>query len=293
MNMFRKRGFRQSMENSWAAGKSAIRTDFSFDAKVLGDAMEAYSKSRGEGSVETGRRRRRAAGLARLLKWASFPAVATVLLLLLNPFGESGVAWGEVMGRVEKAPTLLVHASTFMKQETAKNKGALISEIRVYISRVYGARFDILVFGKENGRLYINPDNKFGTAVNFITGKIDHYVDPDPGNGPFLKDPKREVREFLSRPYKKIGKSTIDGKKVEGIEARIDDRVPAAGNKKGEIKAERLWVEINTGLPLRKESTRKFFGNMDMVSVSDYQWNVPLDPSLFQIPEAPPAPGKK
>jgi hypothetical protein len=30
-----------------------------------------------------------------------------------------------------------------------------------------------------------------------------------------------------------------------------------------------------------------------IVQVIDYQWNVPLDPSIFQVPEAPVAPGKK
>ena len=221
------------------------------------------------------------------------PAIAAVLLLLLNPFGETGVAWGEVVERIDTAPTLLLHASTYMQQDSTETRRAAVSEFRMHISREFGVRIDILSFGMEVGRLYISPDKKTLTSIDYIKGKIEHHVDPEPGENPFLNDPKREVRELLSRPYEKIGGSTIDGKKVEGIETRIENRIPGTADRPGEFVSERLWVEIATGLPFRKESTRKLFGNMKTVIVSDYKWNVPLDSSLFQVPDEPLAPGKK
>ncbi|MCX6560170.1 MAG: hypothetical protein NTZ26_06590 [Candidatus Aminicenantes bacterium] len=291
--MFRKRGDRKAIVSTWCAGKKAIRSDPSFDGKVLVDAMEAYARSKGESPAEAGRRRGRAAGLSRLLKWAALPAAAAILLFLLNPFGETGVAWGKVVERIEKAPTLLLHASTFMQQDSIESHRALVSEFRMYVSREAGVRVDMLSFGKEVGRLYISPDKKSLTSIDNIKGKIEHHVNPEPGEGPYLSDPKREVRELLSRPYEKIGGSTIDGKKVEGIETRVEKRVPGAVDRPGEFVAERLWVEIVTGLPLRKESIRKLFGNISMVNVSDFKWNVPLDSAFFQVPEEPLAPGKK
>jgi hypothetical protein len=54
----------------------------------------------------------------------------------------------------------------------------------------------------------------------------------------------------------------------------------------------RLWVDVTTGFPIRVEISMMLLGE-GIVQVIDYQWNVPLDPAIFQIPEAPFVPGKK
>jgi outer membrane lipoprotein-sorting protein len=294
--MANKKKWPGSLARLWEEEKSAMPADPAFDMKVLQEAAETYARAGSESRARVGRRTGRAIGLSSLLKWASLPAIAAALLLLLNPFGAGSVAWGEVVERIEKAPTLILNASIFVRQETAGTQKALISEMTVYCSRNYGTRIDVKSLGKEAGRLYIGPDNKHMTVLNLFTGTVERVADPDAAEGPgprILRDPKRRVKELLSGPYRKIGKSRIDGRRVEGIEAISNKRGQAADKKTGEIKANRLWVDLKTGLPVREEMTIELFTGTETNTVSDFRWNVSLDPSLFQPPPMTKAPERK
>jgi hypothetical protein len=92
-------------------------------------------------------------------------------------------------------------------------------------------------------------------------------------------DPTRRIREVLAGPYVKLGRTTIDGVLVEGIEvqgqkvgcARLDDAVS------------RLWVNVETELPVWLESEGKMYGS-DVCSrqIQDqFRWNVNLTEADF------------
>jgi hypothetical protein len=94
-------------------------------------------------------------------------------------------------------------------------------------------------------------------------------------------DPRALVREFLSREYREIGRREIDGSPAEGIEIRD----PALGAGKFETSIVRLWVDADTGWPVEIEQEATLAaGTMRMRSVfHDFDWNVALDPALFEI----------
>lgn len=294
--MYSRRNRHSSLSDLWEKGKSTMRSDPAFDAKVLGDALEAYSRSQEADRAEAGRSRRRRGGFFRFMKWASLPALIAVLLLLLYPFGRSGVAWGKVVERVEKASTVTVQVHTLRNRERVMANNSMPGELTGYVSRKFGARVDTMARGKEVLRFYFSPDAKYVTMYDFNTRKLERSAyngsAGDAFGVRFLNDPTRGVKEFFFHAFKKIGKSTIDGKAVEGIEAILDKNVQNPEKKPHEILTKRLWVDVITGFPIRVEISMMDLGE-GIVQVIDYRWNVPLDPAIFQIPEAPIAPEKK
>ena len=294
--MFSRRNRHSSLSDLWEKRKSTMQSDPAFDAKVLEDAMEIYSRSEEADRAAAGRSRKRRGGFFKFMKWASLPASIAVLLLLLYPFGRSGVAWGKVVERVEEASTVVVQVQTMRNREGVMANNSMPGELTCYVSRKFGSRVDTMAGGKEVLRFYFSPDAKYVTVYDFKTRKLERSANNgsagDAFGVRFLNDPTRGVKEFFLHSFKKIGKSTIEEKAVEGIEAILDKSVQNPEKKSYEIMTKRLWVDVTTGFPIRVETSMMLLGK-GIVQVIDYQWNVPLDPSIFQVPEAPVAPGKK
>ncbi|MHC4106318.1 MAG: hypothetical protein ACYSR9_15345, partial [Planctomycetota bacterium] len=101
-------------------------------------------------------------------------------------------------------------------------------------------------------------------------------------------DTRKLLEEFMKYDYTEIGRSTIDGVEVEGIECRdpgIARGVPAniAGGMIGNVIA-RLWADIENDLPVRLEIevfSKDGEKALDMV-IYGYQWDIKLDPREFE-----------
>jgi hypothetical protein len=279
-----------TMMNMWDKYKSSIRPNLTLDEKVLADALVAYSSSQGDDAAASRYFPRKSFRLFPLLKWTSIPIIAVALILLLNPFEGSGVAWGKVAERVDQSPTTIVREESFQLGEDHEPKPGIFGTLG-YFSKEYGGYFEMKAFGLIAVQGFISPDRKLVTIIDPRTGKREQQSTDTPGPGLF-NDPKLLVRDFLSHPYVKIGKKTINGIKAEGIEIPIEPAEKDSKKYPGGKEYKRLWVDIKTGLPIREE-IKKNLALGELVNNLDFEWNKPLPQSLFQIPGMKKDPGKE
>ncbi len=103
-----------------------------------------------------------------------------------------------------------------------------------------------------------------------------------------MLDPTKWIDRFLSCEYRELGRKTIEGERCEGFEttdpAFIGEEVPP------ELQIDRIvgriWVSVDTGYPvlLETEYESQYSGT---ASVDQFQWDIELEPSIFE-PNIPP-----
>ena len=97
-------------------------------------------------------------------------------------------------------------------------------------------------------------------------------------------DPREWVKEALSLDYKKLGRDSIDGLEVEGVEVAGSNLTVAPLRPNRPNVTIRFWIDIKTGLPVRYEARARYdtlHGDWAMV-VDEIHWNVHLDPNIFE-----------
>jgi len=97
-------------------------------------------------------------------------------------------------------------------------------------------------------------------------------------------DPREWVKEALSLDYKKLGRDSIDGLEVEGVEVVGSNLTVAPLRPNRPNVTIRFWVDIKTRLPVRYEARARYdtlHGDWAMV-VDQIYWNVHLDPNIFE-----------
>ena len=225
-------------------------------------------------------------------------AIIIVALLISFQFSNSGVVWGTVLEQVENAQNIVFHITTNTKVKSEEQEIPIQTEIITYQSSEYGK----LTESYNEGKLFVtdcwNRKEPSHISLIHITKKFrkvtEDTVKIEVGEN---EDPCAWVQEIMKREYTKLGKNTINGKKVEGIEYS-DVEAEVFGSSFKKVTA-RLWVEIGTNYPVRIEidgiihmaqqfdipenvDASLFDMEMSMV-MDDFQWNVELDPNLFYL----------
>jgi hypothetical protein len=99
-------------------------------------------------------------------------------------------------------------------------------------------------------------------------------------------NPREMVRHLLALEYTKLGRATIDGIEVEGIETTDPE---CCGGCFDKIRF-RLWVDIETQLPVQTEmeAQQEFMGKLKTISgvMNEFEWGVEFEPGFFE-PEIP------
>lgn len=107
--------------------------------------------------------------------------------------------------------------------------------------------------------------------------------------------PREIIKQILNCEHKSLGQSIIDGITVEGFQTTdkayqgdffgFADTLP---NKKVDVK---LWVDVNTFLPVRLEEDIITRGDIEDIRIQDFsydfRWNIIINPDDFEpnIPE--------
>ena len=92
------------------------------------------------------------------------------------------------------------------------------------------------------------------------------------------EDPAGYVRRFLSQPYRELGRSTIGGVAVQGVE--VTD--PPTDGEKLDDAVGRLWVDAETELPVRVEIEGMAEANPIRWQI-DFTWSAMVDPAVFEL----------
>jgi hypothetical protein len=190
------------------------------------------------------------------------------------------VAWAEIPNHIEAIDTFMFRLTIDVPAaERADAAGQATAEWTFYLSEQYGFRMDIRG-GDTVLSWYVPPEEDTLTMVIPAEKKWSTTPLPPEQRGKMpeeYKDPAEYLSRFLARPYKELGRSVIDGVEVEGIE--VTD--PPTDGEKLENGVGRLWVDVETELPIRIEIE----GTADGAAVRwlmEFKWSEAVDPALFE-----------
>jgi hypothetical protein len=129
---------------------------------------------------------------------------------------------------------------------------------------------------KKNLAYEIRPKDKTYIRIDLPDRQAAKGQDPD--------DPRTWLKMILSGDYTELGSDNINGVAVEGIECNRPEMT-------GENGVMRLWVDVETNLPVRIEVEMVGMESGQMrphkYVMENFQWDVELDESVFE-PNIPP-----
>lgn len=217
---------------------------------------------------------------SRTSKLAAAAVIIIAVFLGLNIFSESGsVAWAEVLNNVQKVQTYINR----MKMTVQGPEGSQDVDMTFYRSTEYGTRRDSYYNDELISQLYIPAEGNKGVELIPSQKKYVSAVFTDEQIKEIAEknDPRAIVKEFMCcNQYTKIGRQTIDGIEVEGIEVDNDK----FGKTLFEKCKGRLWVAVDTDLPVLIELEGTSAGGAVQISltIDGFDWDPGLQAEDFE-----------
>jgi len=223
---------------------------------------------------------------SKITKIAAAAVIIVAVILGLTITGGPDIAsvtWAEVIEKVEQIPALSFDMTT---EITYPGNEKLTIQSENYVAGDYGTKSSLYMNGEVFVVKYRLPNKNL---AYIIRPKDKTYMcidlsDEQPAKGQDTDDPRTWLKMILSGDYTKLGHKTIDGIEVEGIESNTSGIA-------GKDTIMRLWVDIETNLPVRieVEGQKMEAGEKrpHRFLTENFQWNVGLDESIFE-PNIPP-----
>ena len=233
---------------------------------------------------------------SRITKLAAAAVIVIAVLVCIRQFGGSidgtTVAWAKVIETIENAHTLTSREKRTLTCEGKELPFLGTSEVMKYASSEYGVREDMHKDGQRLSHTYwLLKENE---CVN-ITPMLKQYK-----RKPLTEAEKRVLHQMTpdgianlirTSEYVELGRKTIDGVDVEGLEIRGPDLV-VAPVKLDDIVI-RMWVDVETYLPVLIEAEAvtsdkyltAFTGGKPVeveLLAGEFQWDVELDSEIFE-----------
>ena len=217
---------------------------------------------------------------SRITKFAAAAVIIIAVMISINQFDGTSVAWGNVVNNVEQVQTFTCRLWTKMAcgEDIGIDQEA---EIMVYDSSQYGSRLDTYVDGKVISSIYglpkqntfvmVMPEVKKYTYMSFTDEQYRQMQAKE-------KNPREFIKLFLAIQHTSLGRDTIDGVEVEGIE--VDS--PKVGGGMFESAVGRLWVDVKTEFPVLMEIEGVSAGGKTKIVMDEFQWDVKIEPSMFE-----------
>jgi len=188
---------------------------------------------------------------SRMPKLAAAAVIIIAAIVGLNIIsGTGGVAWGDLIERVEQIKTVAYQMRMKMRGMAGMPKDKTIESI-MEARLAYDTGFVIdtvthvdnkdsktktYVLFDEETIVSVIPDRKKYITMK-LTGELLEKLKKNNG------DPQAMLRETMEYEYTELGRDTIDGIEVEGIE--VTD--PAMGAGMFDDIVSQLWVDVETG----------------------------------------------
>lgn len=182
---------------------------------------------------------------------------------------KSGVAWAEVLEKTERISAVAFDRTI----EVNEPAGKLVLRSKAYMARDYGERYDTFMDGKLTEISYRLPRKNVDYRIS-VERKQYWRLDVSYDQAALDDDPRTWLKRLLSGDYVKLGRTTLDGVVVEGIEGRMLES--------GGETVMRFWVDVETNLPVRIEMTGMEGGQMMKLVMENFDWNAQLDESFFE-----------
>ena len=217
---------------------------------------------------------------SRITKFAVAAAIIIAVLLGLELIGGpdmASVAWGEVSKKVEQIESFI-----FQQRVSINGMPEGTTELTTYVSSEYGLRQDAYMNGQVIGISYIPLE---GTIITQVMPSEKKYRRVSTSEEYMSKiheqaNPVGMIKEFMLFDHTELGREIIDGVEVEGIE--VND--PLFLNAVFESTVGRLWVDVETNLPVRTEIVGvSGDGTIETKIVAyDFDWGAEPEPSVFE-----------
>ena len=209
----------------------------------------------------------------RIVQLATAAAIIAAVGIVLYHLGVSpdgaGVAWGEVLAKVQNVPVVTCKMKITMDYPEGRQ---WVDESDLLIGGTHGSRIDSYKDGQLYMVKYIVPARKICYIVH---PQLKRYMERTVSEEQVeQQDPRQWLKWILAEKYAELGRSEIDGVVVEGIEA------------KRENETLRLWVDVKTNWPVRIESEGQMMNEGQLrpshIVMDRFQWDAEIDPSLFE-----------
>lgn len=263
--------------------KLQLQASDNLNERVHSDIDKGLADERQSARPKIGRR----IMIGSVTKLAAAAAVILAVMLGLSviDFSNSGVAWARVPELVSQIDTFKF-GLTIRVADEEKTSGAEehVAQWVFYLSEEHGFRMDVVGDGNVVSWYAPSEGDKVTTVIPAEKTWFESPIPEDQrGKMPEeYKDPNDYIRRFLAKPYKELGRSVIDGIAVEGIE--VQD--PPTDGEQLENAVGRLWVDMETELPVRIEIEGKAEGKA-VQWLMDFGWAETVDPAVFE-PNIPP-----
>jgi outer membrane lipoprotein-sorting protein len=182
-------------------------------------------------------------------------------------------AWERIADRIEQAKSCVC---SFHISRSDPNTGQpqLEMEVLAYMSSDYGYRIDSYIDGNMVQQSYLAYKEKAMLVTIPPRKKYIRWTVPDEMMSEITKqyqDPRDILSHFMSGEHKELGRSTLDGIEIQGIEATM------LGVFKG-----RMWVDIATEYPVKMEMESKIGASRIAIVIDGFEWNPELSPDIFE-----------
>ncbi|MHC4659598.1 MAG: PDZ domain-containing protein [Planctomycetota bacterium] len=222
---------------------------------------------------------------SRITKVAAAAVIIIAMLIGVNQFGGSidvaSVALADVAKQIEQIRNCVFTKTTIVPSE---DNSTNVFDSLVYYTEA-AVREDIYDNKKITNQVYV----KFleGIVVG-VEHKSKVFVKMDLTDEDIEElspiSPKNIVNLILSKgKYKKLGRKMVDGVLSEGFEFNDKRAMLSMDRDKIENVVMRLWVDVNTNLPVRIEVDSVLVNNSKAnVVMYDPKWDVELESDFFE-----------
>ncbi len=199
---------------------------------------------------------------SKVTRYSAVAVIAlAIALVLIGPFGMSdngGIVWAKVVQKIDESQ-MIVHKEQRFFYELGEEEPFLKADVIKHccqklgvVEEQYTTEGDLLhrayVLGKQREVVFVLSETKKYLKVPLNDGMaqiIDRLT------------PRGLVEVFMAIEHKKLGRSRIDGREVEGVEA-IDTEIWPIPDKFDFLFPVkqitwRLWIDIENSLPVRIE----------------------------------------
>lgn len=257
---------------------ASIHSDPDINQAVLHELLDALDQS-----TENTSQPQRYCIWRTAMKTAIAALVAITLGLVFYSIDRSSVAWGQVLEKIQQADALMVRLRTVVFDD-ANTQFSPQAQVQwtIFLSEAYGFRMDMYAQDTnapgKTVSWYVPPAQDTLTMVIPSEKKwLEMPYAPEQTQQTMDKDPKAYLERFLACSHRKLEQRWIDNTRVEGIEV---DNPPLEGETLSQAVG-RLWVDVETELPLRIEIDG-LAGTQTVQWTLDYRWNPSWDADVFE-----------
>ena len=204
-------------------------------------------------------------------------SVLTAIYQITGSIDGASVAWGSVVEKVTEARSFIFKHRIFVSDSESDTESSPVMDMTLYISEENGFRMDMLA---DNHLISWYVPKEADTITMVIPQEKKclkmPYSEETSKQLP-EKDPIDYLRRFMECDYIECGSQLIDNTETQYIEVQN----PPTDGEKLENAVGRLWVNVETNLPVRLEIE----GTADSKNVRwimDFRWEENMKASLFE-----------